>query len=953
MTATIELERLTKLDARIQGAFAMATIFEPPYNPNSLKVFNKRYPRKDDDGEPTESPAETHWRVNVNVASVTVLYVEGADWEEGDVEPERIDLTRLTYEEMPFPYRTIVRQFNWQLEHGRKLKSFWDLVENGIDDWLERAAAYYEMTSRLIFIPNSPTWTGAGTPLGQLAACFVLPIEDTLVDGYANIMKTVRDAVAIQKTGGGNGFSFGRLRPEGSIVRSSMGQSTGVVGYLRMYNAVFEEIRQGGSRRGANMGVCPIWHPDALAFIRAKVEEGLLKNFNISVGVTDRFLEAVENNSDWNFHFPGPDGPVAKVEWKGEKVTSIPARELWDYIVRCAWEKGDPGLLFIDEANRFNPCPTRYTLESTNPCGEQWLAPYENCCLGSIAIQNFVREDGSLDWGEFDRYHRLAYQMLDDVVDANGYVPSVPELEFAAQNGRRVGLGEMGVADAMVKVFNPGRGAIGVRYGSEDGLDFASQVAERMRFISMMSAIERAEERGAFPWIANSIYDPALLREHGFGAKVQTVMDDGETPCTINLWETPKPLVEHKLDFGRPPCNWQLVEEGLLAHGIRNSATNTFAPTGTIASTAGVEGYGGECMFALIYKRIMMQEAENIELSYVSSLLEEALRREGFDENMLAVVAEAVAMNNGSCQGLDSVPESVQYAFVVAADLTPAEHVMTQAALQAFVDNSISKTINFANAATVEDVNEAYHLATRTRCKGITIYRQGSRDLEVLSVSTETPETGELEVLDEAHWPFVRPLPLPDYISTPGRGLPTIEYAVRTPFGKLWVDVCELREHPGRPYHIRCSIGKSGEDIPAFMEAIGRLFSWGLRLGGDVRDGADAIMGIGGSTREEGLRPERKALSIPDALGHFLLQHADAVEAAITAARDEASETQAQVSMITEVVALTPTQPVEEKAVVETRGNICPECRSAQVIYSEGCQKCANFPHSCTYNKCG
>lgn len=937
--ATQEAMRIDEMLSYINGAFNVETAFEPPYRPNALTVFNKRYPRKDEQGDPSETPREVHWRINLNVASVTVLYQPGADWQEGDPEPEVVNAS-----DIPFPFRTIVRQYNWFNANGRKLKPFWDVVENGLPAWVEQAAKYYEMTSQLIFIPNSPTWTGAGTPLMQLAACFVLPIADALVEGYANIMKTVRDAVAIQKTGGGNGFSFGRLRPAGWIVSTSMGNATGVVGFLRMYNAVFEEIRQGGSRRGANMGVCPVWHPDVLSFIRAKTVEGVIENFNISVGVTDSFLRAVGDGEQWEFRFPGPNGTVVEVEWEGEMVKSVPARDLWKLIVESAWEKGDPGLLFLDEANRYNPCPKHYTLESTNPCGEQWLGPYENCCLGSIAIQHFVQDDGSFDWDSFDYYHELAYQFLDDVVDANGYVPSVPELEHAAQNGRRVGLGQMGLADAMVKLRNPTTGEIGIRYGAEEGLDFAGQAAERMRFIAMKSSAERASQRGAIPWLEGSKYDPELLKQYGEGAVVEGVMVDGETPYKVHLWESPAPRLVQTLDFGRPVCDWDLVTGLVKQHGVRNSAQTTFAPTGTIASTAGCEGYGCEPIFMLAYERTMMQEGEDIKLYYASDLFREALEREGFDADAIAAIAKEVVENGGSCQGLESVPIHIRNAFVVAADLSPTEHVMTQAVLQAFVDNSISKTINMDEEATVQDVDNAYRQAASTGCKGITIYRQGSRDREVLAAVKveQAPETGTVEIVDEAHWPIVKPLPLPGYVKTPGMGLPTTEYKVPTPFGPLWIDVCELREHPGRPYHIRVSIGKGGEDVAAFMEAVGRLFSWGLRLGGDARDGAEAIIGIGGTTREEGLKPERKALSIPDALGWFLLQHIDAAKG--NGVKQEPAVLEAAVAEA----------PVEEKkAVVEQRGNLCPECRSAPVVYSEGCQKCANFPHTCTYNKCG
>jgi ribonucleoside-diphosphate reductase alpha chain len=741
VTDVMDREVATGFDdaqSAVAEAFASVKDVGPQYKPNALTVFNKRYPRKDAQGQPTETPAEVHWRIAVNVASVTVLYVPGAEWQEGDAEP-RLE----NADEYQFPFRTIVRQYNWiQRQGDRKLKEFRELVYNGLEAWLERAKLYYtDLLVPLAFVPNSPTWTGAGTPLGQLAACFVLPIEDALVDGEANIMQTLRDAVAIQKTGGGNGFSFGRLRPAGSIVGTSMGQSTGVVGFLTSYNAVFEEIRQGGSRRGANMGVCPIWHPDVIRFIMAKVVEGKIANFNISVGVTNRFMKAVRDGGLWEFRFPGPDGPVVPVEWKGELVTSVPARELWDFITENAHKLGDPGALFLDTANRENPTPYWYELESTNPCGEQWLGPYENCCLGSIAVQKFVH-DGQFDWAAFRRVVELSTEFLDDVVDANAYVASVPQLEEAAQGGRRIGLGQMGLADALI--------LMGVRYGREDGLEFASQLDEFMRFHTVLTSARRAKERGSFPRIEQSIYDADLIREHGWGAEYHGVRRDGQ-PFTGYLWDAPKPIVSHDRDFGRPEVDWEFAKKRLLKWGKRNSCDSTFAPTGTIATTAGVEGYGCEPIFALIYKRMVMQEAQNIELWYPSGLFAQLLDEAGVDEDTQKIIAEKVQANGGSCQGIEEVPSHIRDIMVVAADISGHDHVMMQAVLQAFVDNSISKTINFSNDATVADVANTYLLAWETGCKGITIYRQGSRELEVLSTtgtSEQASETGTVEVVD-------------------------------------------------------------------------------------------------------------------------------------------------------------------------------------------------------------
>lgn len=920
MTATLDVPASDRQDEQWEKVFrVIAENFDsstgritPAYQPNALTVFNKRYPRKDERGEPSETPAEVHWRVALNVSSVTVLYAPGADWEEGDAEPQPVNPA-----EVDFPFRTIVRQYNWNLKQGRKLKEFTALVYNGLSAWMQRAQLYYEeLLVPLVFVPNSPTWTGAGTPLMQLAACFVLPINDTLVVGESNIMQTLRDAVAIQKTGGGNGFSFGRLRPAGSIVGTSMGQSTGVVGFLSAYNAVFEEIRQGGSRRGANMGVCPVWHPDVISFITAKVEEGKIANFNISIGATDRFMQAVEAGEDWQFRFPGPDGPVVEVQWKGETVSSIPAKELFEFITKNGWKLGDPGALFLDTANRYNPTPYWYELESTNPCGEQWLGPYENCCLGSIAIQRFVRY-GQFDWEGFRRTIVLATEFLDDVVDANGYVPSVPQLEEAAQGGRRIGLGQMGLADTLV--------LLGLRYGRTDGLEFASQATEFMRYHAMLASSQRAAERGAFPHIEQSIYDPKLLGEKGFGAVYNGVRVDG-TSFTGYLWDAPRPVVPHVTDYGRPDCDWSVVKGAVLRNGVRNSCQTTFAPTGTIATTAGVEGYGCESIFALIYTRTVMQEQENIQLLYPSGLFARLLDEAGVDEETQKLIAQLVQDNGGSCQGLEEVPEHIRDIMVVAADLSGREHVMMQAVLQAFVDNSISKTINFPKEATVADVAEAYLLAWQTGCKGITIYRQGSRELEVLSVS-KASQSGTVEVVDQQHWPVIKPLAIPHEAETEGQ--PSRTYTVRTPFGKMRSTVTELPEYPGRPFDVTLSIGRGGNDLNAFAEGLARVTSLALRAGVSKDEIADQLIGIGGYTQEQTLRPDRST-SLPDAFGKLLGRYGQ--------------PTDAETGEVTPVLVAV----VEDKVLDPTK--LCPDCKQATLAFLQGCAQCQN--PGCGYSRC-
>jgi ribonucleoside-diphosphate reductase alpha chain len=890
---SVQVRAQKLMEAAFKAASAELT---PRYKPNAETTFMLRYSRKDSEGNPSETPAEAHWRVALNVASVTALYMPGAEAETDldvgrEIDPMDVEL----------PFRTIVWRYNSLIREGRRLKDFWAVVDNGVKAWLLQARRYYRMLAQLYAVPNSPTWTGAGTPLGQLAACFVLPIDDSLIAGEGSIMNTLTDAVAIQKTGGGNGFSFGRTRPKNSIVASSRGVASGPVGWLEMYHRVFLQIQQGGSRRGANMGVCPIWHPDVVSFIDSKLVEHEVSTFNISTAMTDEFMTAVENDLDFDLRF-------------GDEVyETVKARELFYRVVKNAHFRGDPGVLFIDTANRYNPCPKYYYLETTNPCGEQWLGPYENCCLGSIAVNNFIR-DGKVDWEQYRRVIETMTEFLDDVIDSNSYVDTVPQLEEAAQAGRRIGLGLMGLADAMI--LN------GVRYGSEDGLDFSSQVTEFMRYHAMLVSIRRAKERGSFPRIKESIYDPDLLKEFGPGAEYHGTMVDGQTPFTGKLWQPPTPFVEHKLDLGRPSLNWDLVLRRIKQHGVRNSCQTTFAPTGTVASTAGVEGYGCEPIFALQYTRTVMQEEENIELQYMSELLANALRSEGFTEEQIDEITYKIGEQGGSCQQIEEIPEHLRRVFVIASDLTPSEHVLTQATLQAIIDNSISKTINLPFEATVEDVKQAYLQAYETGCKGITIYREGSRELEVLTKGgrdgSETPD-----------WPVIKPLPLPSYIREPGKGLPTTQYGVPTPFGTLWVDVCETREEPGRPFHIITSIGKAGDDVSGPMEALGRTFSWALRLGGDVRYGAEQLIGIGGATREEVLRPGGLSASVPDALGKLLIAHMDEVDAA----REN--------------------RIMEDKPKTKhVRGRICPKCHRATLIFGEGCVQCSDSA-GCGYNKCG
>jgi len=552
---------------------------------------------------------------------------------------------------------------------------------------------FYNLLSTKKFFPNSPTFTGAGTPLGQLAACFVLPIEDDLGRHPDGIFSTLRNAALIQQVGGGNGFSFSDLRPKGAIVKSSNGKATGPVGFLSVYDRAFGEVAQGGVRRGANMAVLRVDHPDIRGFIKCKSEEGSIANFNISVAVTDSFMKAVRDDKTYDLIDP-----------HSKKVVESPrAREIYETIVNYAYKNGEPGVLFVDEANRHNPVAHLYELKATNPCGEQWLGPYENCCLGSINLLEHLDKNGRLAWDELEATVKLSTRFLDNVVTANKYVDTVPQLEEAAHNCRRIGLGFMGLADVMY--------SMGIRYGSEEGLDFAGQATEFIRYHSMLASIELAKERGAFPAIKGSIYDPKDFS-----------------------WKAPTPIRPFKKDWTRPQLKWDNVISGIEKYGIRNAAQTTVAPTGTISTVAGVEGYGCEPVFALAYYRNVYQaagEANKITLAYISPFFEKTIKALNLDDGVKKQIIERV-LDTGSCQDIEELSSKIRNTFVVSADILPEEHIKTQAAIQAFVDNSISKTCNFSATAKKDDVAKAYMLGWEMKCKGLTVYVAGSRQEVVL-----------------------------------------------------------------------------------------------------------------------------------------------------------------------------------------------------------------------------
>ena len=559
---------------------------------NAIKVLKNRYLMKDEEGEVIETPSQLFRRVAKAVAKADFLYDKKAD-------------VKKTEEE------------------------------------------FYQIMANREFLPNSPTLMNAGTRLGQLSACFVLPVEDSI----EGIFTTLKHMAIIHQSGGGTGFSFSKLRPAGDIVGSTKGIASGPVSFMTIYDAATNVIKQGGRRRGANMAILDVTHPDVLKFIEVKSREGALTNFNISVAVTDEFMEAVEKDSEYELINPRS----GKVEQK------LRARHVFDLMVANAWRTGDPGLVFIDEINRHNPTPNMGEIYSTNPCGEQPLLPYESCNLGSINLAKMVK-DGDLDWGKLRRATRTAVHFLDNIIDANKY--PIPEIAKTTKANRKIGLGVMGFADMLIQ--------LGIPYDSEEALATAEKV---MKFVSeeaTKKSVEIGEQRGSFP-----NFNGSLWKKKGYKT-------------------------------------------------IRNSTVTTVAPTGTISIIAGCSS-GIEPIFAVAFVRNVMESTRLLE---IQPTFEKVAKEKGFySRDLMLKIAKT-----GAIQNLNEIPKDVRRVFVTALDIAPEWHVKMQAAFQKYVDNAVSKTVNLPPDATVEDVRKIYWLAYKLNCKGITIYRYGSKKEQVLYV---------------------------------------------------------------------------------------------------------------------------------------------------------------------------------------------------------------------------
>lgn len=760
-------------------------------SPSALKVLQKRYLKKDEEGRAIEGPENLLRRVAKAVASVELNYGKSA----ADI--------------------------------------------NSIED------RFYHLMTSLKFLPNSPTLMNAGRRLGQLSACFVLPVDDSM----ESIFEAVKNAALIHKSGGGTGFSFSNLRPNGDIVGSTKGVSSGPISFMTVFDSATEAIKQGGTRRGANMGILRIDHPDILDFIMAKDNNSSLNNFNLSVALTDVFMKAIEKDEEYDLINPHTRKSVRRLK----------ARDVFTLIVNHAWKNGEPGVIFMDRINQCNPTPSLGEIESTNPCGEQPLLPYESCNLGSINLAKFVRAEarkrestegtselpdvqasGLIDWDALRETVRLSVHFLDNVIDINRY--PLKKIEDATKGNRKIGLGIMGWADMLIQ--------LGISYNSVDASKLANEVMKFIQLESKKQSAFLAVERGVFPNFDESIY-----------------RDD---------------------------------------NAVRNATTTTIAPTGTLSIIAGCSS-GIEPLFAVSFVRNVL---EGTKLYEVNPHFERVAKERGFwSKELIEKIAE-----EGSLKDISEIPDDVKKTFITAHDISPLDHVRMQAAFQKQVDNAVSKTVNFTHDATPKDVEEVYMLAYGLGCKGLTVYRDGSREEQVLSTgkSESVPDKTDFEQLikEAVTTGKITPRKRPDVIKGTTR-------LMKTGCGNLYVTINEDEE--GNLFELFTQMGKAGGCASSQAEAIGRLVSLAFRSNIEPIEIEKQLRGI-------------SCHSPAWASGGKIASCSDAISKAIERYVEQGSESNGNGS-----------HPRKEKAIY----GACPDCGGA-VEHEGGCAVCRD----CGFTKC-
>jgi ribonucleoside-diphosphate reductase alpha chain len=692
------------------------SIIEPILTPNAITVLERRYLKRDEKGKALETPTDMFRRVAETIAEADRKF------------DEKSDTTALTEK-------------------------------------------FYVMITNLEFLPNSPTLMNAGRELGQLSACFVLPVGDSMED----IFDAVKYTALIHKSGGGTGFSFSRLRPANDVVKSTTGVSSGPISFMRVFDVATETIKQGGTRRGANMGILRVDHPDVMDFIMCKADKKQLNNFNISVGLTEAFMTAVKNDENYDLINPR----------NGEIAGTLNAQKVFSRIVTQAWDNGEPGIVFLDRLNRDNPTPHVGTIESTNPCGEQPLLPFESCNLGSINLAKVVKK-GRISWERLKEIVHLAVHFLDNVVEINRY--PLKEIAKMTFENRKIGLGVMGWADMLI--------LLGIPYDSEETTELAEKVMKFINNEGHAASRELAQSRGAFPNFTGSRFD----------------------------------------ENNEPP--------------IRNATVTTIAPTGTISIIASASS-GVEPIFAVSYVRQVMDDDILVE---VHPLFERIARERGFfSPDLMQRIAE-----HGSVRDIEDVPEDIRRLFVTAHDISPDVHIKMQAAFQKYTDNAVSKTVNFTNGATIEDVAAVYELAYELNCKGVTIYRDGTRDKQVLSTGN-----GKQAPADTA---------APPDRSLTKRERPKVlkgwTYQMQTGCGPLYITI---NQDSTGLFELFTTMGKAGGCAASQNEAIGRLVSLCWRSGIQARQVIKQLQGI--SCHSPSGFGENKVLSCADAVAKAIRSH--------------------------------------------------------------------------------
>ena len=825
-------------------------------SPNAITVLEKRYLLRDEAGKPVESAASLFWRVARTVA-----------------EPDR--------------------------KYG---------ASDGAVEAL--AEAFFDLMSDRKFMPNSPTLMNAGRPLGQLSACFVLPVDDALSNGQAGIYDTLRSMALVHQSGGGTGFSFSRLRPKNDIVRSTMGVASGPVSFMSLFDASTDVVKQGGTRRGANMGILRVDHPDILDFINCKNDITKITNFNISVAVTDAFMRAVEADEEYDLVHPNTHKVVGRLR----------ARDVWEKIIHGAWRTGEPGVYFTDRANYYNPVPHLGSYEATNPCGEQPLLPYDVCNLGSINVGVFIK-DGEIDWDGLRQVVHLCTHFLENVIDANSY--PLPQITDLAHRIRRIGLGLMGLADAFIH--------LGVAYDSDDAVDLGRRIQAFIDEEAKRESERLATIRGVFPEWERSIWGPDESCARG---------PNGERI---------RPMRK-----------------------LRNCNVTTVAPTGTISIIASCSS-GIEPLFAVAF----MRNQAGVLMPDVNEQFVAIARREGwYSEELMQRIAES-----GNIR-FPEVPAKWQRVFVMANEIKPEWHIRMQAAFQEHNDSAISKTCNFANDASETYVEEIYRLAYKLGCKGVTVYRDGSRDMQVLSTGSVAKkvqeqatssgkaearadlagmsgssaeaavadlhgELAEMRAENDRLKRMVHELEAETLNRRQKRSRPELlrgtTRRIETPLGTLYVTITE--DDRAQPFEVFMSLGKAGGALMADVEARGRLISLALRSGIPLKEIYRQLRGIS-SDRVMGLGPT-KVLSVPDAVGIAIerwLQEKQGIQQELLTT----NETPVPAPEVMHQVISGDEQQLALGGMQNTFSGACPDCGS-QLEFAEGCVKC----HVCGYSECG